>query len=342
MPVERFGLGEREQWDGFLAGHPQGHLLQSFAWGELKARFGWKPLRLALVERGRIRAAAQMLLRRWPLFTLAYVPRGPVVDWTDEEAVGLLTQALVDTARSHRAVLLRIEPNHPHPLPFPLGTLGFSPGTPVQPQSTLVIDLDADEEALLARMKPKTRYNIRLAMRRGVTVRPARGSGEVSLFYRLLQETARRDRFGIHTLPYYQAFYALFNETGTARLFFAERQGTVLAALWAAAFGDEAIYMYGASRSQGQEHMPSYLLQWEAMRWARERGCTRYDLWGIPDRVAQGEDPRARLRERNVRDGLWGVYRFKQGFGGRVVRTTGAWDLPICPWIYALYRRTGR
>ncbi len=342
MPVERFGLAEREQWDAFVAAHPQGHLLQSFAWGELKAHFGWEPLRLALVERGNIRAAAQLLLRRWPFFTIAYVPRGPVVDWTDEEAVRVLLQALVETARTRRAVFLRVEPNHPEALPFPLETMGFRPGTPVQPQSTLVVALTVDDESLLARMKPKTRYNIRLAMRRGVSVRPARGIEEVPLFYRLLEETARRDRFGIHTLPYYQAFYRLFNETECARLFFAEREGQVLAALWAAAFGREAIYMYGASRSEGQEHMPSYLLQWEAMRWARERGCTRYDLWGIPDSVARGEDPRAGRREKNVRDGLWGVYRFKQGFGGQLVRTTGAWDLSLHTWIYRLYRRIGR
>jgi lipid II:glycine glycyltransferase (peptidoglycan interpeptide bridge formation enzyme) len=342
MSVERFGLEERERWDAFVAGHPEGHLLQSFAWGELKARFGWEPVRLALVEAGQIRATAQILLRRWPFFTIAYVPRGPVVDWGDEGAVRALLRALADVARRRNALFLRIEPNHPHPLPAPLDVHGFRPGRAVQPQSSLVVDLTADEEALLARMKPKTRYNIRLAVRRAVTVRSATGPAEVPTFYQLLQETARRDRFGIHTLAYYQAFYRLFNQAGNAELFFAEREGVVLASLWVAGFGPEAIYMYGASRTEGQEHMPSYLLQWEAMRWARARGCTRYDLWGIPDSVLRGQDPREQRRKKNVRDGLWGVYRFKQGFGGNLVRTVGAWDLPLSPVLYRLYRCTGR
>lgn len=334
------GIEER-RWDAFIQEHPGGHLLQGTAWGRLKSAFGWEALRLAVMEGGEIRAAAQVLFRRFPGFSLAYVPRGPVVDWEDEEALEVLLKGMERAGRARRAIFLKIEPNRPEEAGFSerLRRLGFLPGRPVQPRSTLVVDLEGPEEALLARMKPKTRYNIRLAGRRGVQVRPARGAEEVALFYDLLQETARRDAFGIHTQAYYQTAYHLLCEGGLGVLLFAEREGEALAALMAASWGREAIYLYGASRSRGQEHMPSYLLQWEAMRWARSQGCTRYDLWGIPDSVLEGGDEREERREKNVRNGMWGVYRFKQGFGGRPLRTVGAYDRPGYPFLYRLYRK---
>ncbi len=331
---------DAETWDAFLLAHPQGHLLQSFAWGELKGAFGWEPLRLALVEGGETRAVAQVLFRRMAGVSLAYIPRGPVVDWADEEAVGLLLEGVARAGRARRVLFFKVEPNLPDTpeAHARMRMLGFVSARTVQPRSTIVVDLRPDEEAFLARMKPKTRYNIRLAGRRGVVVRPARGPEEVDLFYDLLRETARRDRFGIHTLDYYHALYRLFNQAGRGALLFAGREGETLAGLWVVAFGQETIYMYGASHEQGQRHMPTYLLQWEAMRWARAQGCTRYDLWGIPESVAQGEDPREHLPEKNVRDGLWGVYRFKQGFGGEVWSSVGAYDRPCRPWLYRVYR----
>jgi len=331
---------ERGPWDTFVAAHPGGHLLQSYAWGELKAAFGWEALRLALLDDGQFRAAAQVLFRRLPMVSLAYVPRGPVVDWGDKEAVSDLLQAIAEAGQARQAVFLKVEPNLPDETAVRnrLLLLGFHPARTVQPRSTIVVDLDGDDEALLGRMKSKTRYNVRLAGRRGVAVRPATDLEEVALFYDMLLETAQRDGFGIHTPAYYEAVYRLLNDAGQGVLLLAERKGEVLAALWVAAFGSGAVYLYGASRAEGQRHMPSYLLQWEAMRWARSRGCARYDLWGIPDAIAGGENEREDLREKNVRDGLWGVYRFKQGFGGRLVRLVGAYDLPYRPWLYRLYR----
>jgi lipid II:glycine glycyltransferase (peptidoglycan interpeptide bridge formation enzyme) len=328
------------EWDSFVAAHPQGHLLQGFAWGKLKENFGWQPVRLALLEADRIQATAQVLFRRLPLVTLAYVPRGPVVDWNNKVAVKMLLQAIERAGRARRAVFLKIEPNLPHApaLHERLRGLGFRSSRTVQPRSTLVLNLELDEDELLGQMKSKTRYNVRLAGRRGVTIRSAQHIDEVSVFYDMLLETAQRDAFGIHTLAYYQAVYHLFNASGQGNLLFAEREGQLLAALWAIAFGQETIYMYGASRREGQRHMPTYLLQWEAMRWARSRGCSRYDLWGIPDSVATEQDERVRKKEKNVRDGLWGVYRFKQGFGGEIVRTPGAYDLPYWRAAYWFYR----
>jgi lipid II:glycine glycyltransferase (peptidoglycan interpeptide bridge formation enzyme) len=185
-------------------------------------------------------------------------------------------------------------------------------------------------------MRKHTRYGIRLAERNAVRVRPAAGPAEVALFHGLLAVTGSRKGFGIHTLAYFQQVYRLFNEAGQGVLLFAEWEGQTEAAVWALAFGPEAIYMYAASGSQG--HMSPSLVLWEAIRWSKGRGCTRYDLWGIPD-DAVGDGGLASAARGDTSDPLWGVYIFKKGFGGRVVRTMGAYDLAYRPLLYALYGR---
>ena len=355
----RVGLvraGESAAWDRFAAEQPTGHLLQAWEWGTFKGEQGWTPARLAVraPDSGRILAGAQVLFRAprpgIPL-RVAYVPRGPLLALDDLTAAGAaLLAGLHAYCRRHQAVFLKIEPDLPAS-PRAVRTLqaaGFRPAQRVQPQRSITLDLrpEAPEETLLAAMKPKTRYNIRLAQRRGVRVRRAVTLDDVRQFYDLMQVTGARDEFGLHSFDYYRRVWELFPDTAAATerpvamLLLADHPDggeAPLAGLLAFAFGDEAIYMYGASADRGREHMPTYLLQWEAMRWARAHGCRRYDFWGIPD-APEAEAPPAEANQ-NVRQGLWGVYRFKQGFGGQEVEYLGAWDFVYRPWIYALYRR---
>jgi lipid II:glycine glycyltransferase (peptidoglycan interpeptide bridge formation enzyme) len=348
---------ERGRWDAFLEAAPRGHLLQSWAWGEFKAHFGWQAVRLVAEQAGEIVAGAQVLFRQLPLFSLAYVPRGPVVD-PAADAASVLYAALHREARRRRAIFLKIEPNLPEDEAAFLADLGFRPSAErVQPRTTIVVDLTSDLETIAARQKPKWRYNIGLAARRGVTVR--QGSAEdLPVFYALLQQTGQRDRFAIHSLAYYQEFFRHLGDH--ARLFLAKYQGNILAGIVITVFGRQAIYMYGASSSEQRNLMPNHLLQWEAMKWAQAQGCTTYDLWGIPDEVTsyEGRGTRDELRvtrdevrgtssgseaeERetwNVERGtnLWGVYRFKQGFGGQVTRYAGAFDYVYSPVLYKLW-----
>ena len=324
------------RWDAFVATCPTGHLLQLSRWGALKTRFGWEAVRLALEQGGELRAGAQLLFRRLPLGrTLGYVPKGPVVDMDDSAIVAELWDALHRLARSRRAILLKVEPELPDDLVLTARFRDWdfrpSPQT-VQPRRTIWLDLAADEEAILARMKSKTRYNIRLAVRKGVQVREG-VLDDLGFFYALMQETSGRDGFAVHKQEYYQAAYRLFVPANLARLFLAFYEDEPLAGLMAFACGDKAWYFYGASSSRHRNRMPSYLLQWEAMRWARARGCTTYDLWGIPDE--DEEMLEACFTER--RDGLWSVYRFKRGFGGQVHRYLGAYDYVYSPLWYGLY-----
>jgi lipid II:glycine glycyltransferase (peptidoglycan interpeptide bridge formation enzyme) len=172
---------------------------------------------------------------------------------------------------------------------------------------------------------------VRLAVRKGVTVR--RGTAtDVPLLYHMYADTAARNGFVIRPEEYYHDAWGAFIEAGLAQPLIAEVEGESVAMVIMFHFppaslgvgGGRAWYMYGASRSLHREKMPNHLLQWEAMRWAREQGCATYDMWGAPD-VLDESDP------------LWGVYRFKRGFGGEFVRHIGAWDFPVSRLGYWLY-----
>jgi lipid II:glycine glycyltransferase (peptidoglycan interpeptide bridge formation enzyme) len=181
-------------------------------------------------------------------------------------------------------------------------------------------------------MKSKTRYNIRLSGRKGVTVRQG-DAVDVEAFNHLMAITGDRNRFGVHSPAYYRAAYDLFAPRDQVGLFLAEYRGEPLAGLMAFVLGSTAWYFYGASSDAHRNLMAPYAIQWAAMRWAKAKACSTYDLWGVPDQ--DEETLESEFSERT--DGLWGVYRFKRGFGGQLMGTVGAWDRVYSPWRYHLY-----
>lgn len=344
MPVQRSTKTETivnpRTWDTFIARHPAGHLLQTWNWGELKARFGWRVIRLALVEEGIILSGAQVLFRPIPpIFSLAYIPKGPLVDWTDKNQTDALLGGLHHLCRSHRSVFLKMEPNAldddtRQNIVCQNGWLESE--FTVQPPRTSIVDISPDEETILAKMKPKTRYNIRLAKRRGVTTRLGT-EDDLPTFYRLMEMTGQRDQFGIHSLDYFRAMLELFAPPEAA-LLLAEVEEEPVAGLLLLTHAATAYYLFGASSNAHREKMPTYLLQWEAMRWARAHGRTAYDLWGIPDAEEARLETEFVSRSEDA-SGLWGVYRFKRGFGGQVTRTLGAFDFVYNRLLYWMYRK---
>jgi lipid II:glycine glycyltransferase (peptidoglycan interpeptide bridge formation enzyme) len=324
-------------WDDFVAARG-GHILQSSAWGELKTRFGWRAHRVALTRDHTIIAGAQILFRQLPLgLQFAYIPRGPVVAPDDHNTVAALFDALCAAAKSRRAFALKIEPNwcdspithHASRIThhdFPISNLQSLISNSIQPRTTIHLDLTRDLDALLAQMKQKWRYNIRLAERKGVVVREA-SADDLAAFYRLMQITSARDQFAIHAEAYYRAAFELFTARDLARLFVAEYAREPLAMIFVTAFGGEAIYLYGASSNAHRERMPNHALHWAAMQWAKARGCARYDLWGL----GATTDADAQTAH--------GLYQFKQGFGGAVVKYVGARDVVFSRGRYALYTR---
>ncbi len=315
-------------WDSFLDIFPDAHVLQTPAWGALKADFGWEPAYIATPIAG-----AQVLFRRLPLgFRVAYIPKGPVGNPDGWPAVWQEVDAL---CRRRRTVFLKVEPDI-WEAPEPQEPCDPPPGfqtseQDVQPARTLVVDLSGSEEDVLNRMKQKTRYNIRLALKKEVIVYP---SDDLEAFHRMMLATGKRDGFGVHSLAYYRRAYELFHPRGECELLLAGYQQQPVAALMVFARGARAWYFYGASSDVHRERMPTYLLQWEAMRWARGNGCSLYDLWGIPD--ADEQTLESTFLERQ--GGLWGVYRFKRGFGGSLQRACGPWDRIYNPVLYRLYQ----
>jgi len=320
-------------WKQFLDNYSNAHMLQTGEWGELKAAFGWKPVRLIVGETG-----AQVLFRKLPLgFTVAYIPK-PVFSDRFSEVSAQFWFELDKICKKHHAVFLKVELDAWIDSTSPRSSLsdgeyGMRESLHnIQPPSTIIISLKGTEDEILARMKQKTRYNIRLAKKKGVTVR---AWDDLPAFHQMMQVTGGRDGFNIHSLAYYQRAYELFHSAGMVELLLAEHAGKPLAALMVFARGRRAWYVYGASNNQERNRMPTYLLQWEAMRWAKSRGSEEYDLWGIPD--VDEETLEANFTDRN--DGLWGVYRFKRGFGGQLKRAVQAMDRIYNPLLYWLYSK---
>jgi peptidoglycan pentaglycine glycine transferase (the first glycine) len=314
------------EWNKFLEGHPNAHLLQMGEWGELKKDFGWKPVRLIL-NNG---IGAQILFRRLPLgLTLGYLPK-PVFSNQLSVISDQLWKEVDVVCKKNHAVFLKVEPDA-WDKDFNLPPATFKPSNHnIQPPRTIMISIKESEEEILARMKPKCRYNIRLAERKGVTVR---AWDDIQVFHEMMTVTGGRDNFGVHSKEYYQRVYELFRSMGTCELLFAEYEGKLLAALMAFANGKRAWYVYGASNDQERNRMPTYLLQWEAIRWAKSRGCEEYDLWGVPDESEEVLEANFESRH----DGLWGVYRFKRGFGGEIKRAAQALDRVYNPLLYWVY-----
>lgn len=323
-------------WERFVHAHPQAHVLQLPAWGALKAAFGWQVIRIGLtpLHSGELLAGAQLLLR--PLArvgALAYLPMGPLVSAADQWDA--LWPALHRRAGRRRAFMLKWEPGHaPLPPESQRGERRFRASDHcIQPARSLIIDLRQTEDEVLARMNQGTRRKIRLGQKRGLRCR-AGGAADLPAFTRLMAETAERNAFGVHAPAYYRRAFELFVLPGNAALWLAEHEGDLLAAVMVFRAGRRAWYLYGASSSQKRNLMASHAAQWAAIRWARRQGCHSYDLWGVPD--AELVTLEAGFRTR--RDGLWGVYGFKRGWGGQLCRTAGALDCVYNPLLHGLYR----
>ncbi len=311
-------------------------LLQSPFWGLFRRSQGWDAHAFSCRYR---EVGFRLLVLERPLglgLNLAYVPHGPEVAEPVEGREELLREVgAAVLVHLPACVFLRFD------LPWGAWGAGARPAAlatgaalrkapmDIQPPSTVVVDLAASEEELLAAMKPKTRYNVRLAARKGIRVERG-GLEDLRSWYALYRETAQRDRITLHARAYYSELFQLAAAAaapGEVRLelLLAFRGRELLAGNIVAFRGQEAWYLYGASSSRHRNLMPTYALQWEAMRLARSLGCRRYDLFGIPPREETSHPMR-------------GLYRFKTGFGGRIFNRLGCYDVPRRPGLYRGYR----
>ena len=340
----------RETWNAIVESFPRPQFLQTWEWAETKKQNGWeKDLKVWKDDQGEIIAAAMILIRSVEFFRgllkfkIAYIPRGPMFRTLDKEIIQRVLSDIQDWANSNHLIFIKIdpevvtfegEPGQPDEKQDKMGAVfldslqdngwQFSPDQ-IQYRNTVLIDLRRSEEEMLAAMKQKARYNIRLAGRKGVEVRTATPE-DFELLYEMYLETSTRDGFIIRSKDYYLELWERFYQQKMATALIAEVEDESVAGIVLFHVGDRAWYFYGMSTNKHKKKMPNYLLQWEAMRIAKAQGCTWYDLWGAPD-------------EFNEKDGLWGVYRFKRGLGGLVQRTVGAWDYTQRKGMYFMYQR---
>jgi len=322
---------EPAAWESFGSA---GGFLQSSFWASHKAAFGWEPHGF-LVDGIPLGA----LCRRFPLGrTVVYIPR-----WSPEREELKNGAYLADVA----GAILPLLPEGVIVIRFDLGweieervnRRALAPlrksMVDIQPPDTVIVDLSPDPDTIFSRMRQKTRYNIRLSAKRGVTVRRAEAR-EISVWYSIYRETAARDRITIHSEAYYSAllaptYKALSNPGGSGdvpavTLLLAEYGGEPIGGIIVAVCGSQAIYLYGASADKHRNLMGSSLLQWEGMLLAKAAGCVSYDMFGIPP----DDDPSHPMH---------GLFQFKTGFGGRIVHTAGCWDAVCRPLEYLLYAR---
>lgn len=328
---------DRARFNDFVARFETGDLLQSFEWGDLKSRSGWRPVRVFAEDGGEIVAAASLLKRALPRTNrcIVYAPRGPVLDTRDSGLTEWFLARLGETAREHGGILLKIDPPvlvEDAPSESNLRRSGFRQvdlegfgGT--QPKAVMQLDLAGRSlDEVLESFKPKWRYNIRLAEKKGVTVRLDCGREDLPAFYSLLAETSRRDGFLVRGLRYFEDMWDCLVPPGYMKLVLAYYEGQPVAGAIAYLFGDKAMYTYGASSNEHRNVMPNHLMQWRMIEWASEAGCKWYDFRGVSPRRDGGED-----------DHLQGLNRFKEGFSPRFVEYIGEYDMVLSPAWYWLW-----
>ena len=351
-----------ENWDVIISQLPDPHFLQTYEWGEVKSKYGWVPYYAVWTEDGKFSVssnyqlpvtkvvAAALILKRTAFrrFSIFYAPKGPLMDWTNESLHERVLDDLQSFAKKQGAIFLKLDPdvvlgrgvpasvdevteNSGQAVMSDLRRRGWVESSDqIQFRNTVMVDLSASEEDILMRMKQKTRYNVRLAEKKGVTVRVGTLE-DLSALYKMYAETSVRDGFVIRDEEYYMTVWKTYmskvegqRSEPFAVPLIAEVDGEAVAAIFLFMFAGRGYYVYGMSRDKHREKMPTYLLQWAAMKHAKSHGCLTYDLWGAPDVFDES-------------DSMWGVYRFKEGLGGDVVRTLGAYDFAPSKFWYSMY-----
>ena len=310
------------QFEAFIEAHPKGHFLQSKLWAPVKPDWVWEGI-LSRREDGTIRGAMSVLIRKMPgvPYRLMYAARGPVCDLDDREALQDLTHGAALLAKKYNAYALRIDPDVPSSETGFVQTmkeLGYAhhPGDKdfngIQPCYVFRLDVkDKTEEDLLAAFHSKTRYNLRLSARKGVTVKLC-GKEMLEDFTRIMKETGDRDGFITRPQSYFETMMDALGDK--ARLYMAFWEDKPIAGTLAVQYGNKVWYLYGASSNAHRNVMPNYQLQWEMIRWSLETKCDIYDFRGVSGDLSP-DNP------------LYGLYLFKKGFGGDLVEFCGEFEM---------------
>ena len=328
-------LAPDADWDRFLLEIPGPHHPQSSLWAQSHACLGWQAVRVTIREDRRILAGAQVLYK--PLAALGsvgYIPKGPVFAIDDAQLRSTLFSALASLASDQRILFLAAQP--PAEAAGWLQELhayGFQPSkASMAPTASVVVDLSRDQQTLLNAMRPRTRYNTRLSRRRGISVREG-SSRDLDLYYELVLATASRKAFSPPPKELFAQIWHVLAPLGHAALLVAENDGRGVAAQLLVTFGDTAVNQLSVWSGDCPDRKPNEALHWEAILWAKARGCRSYDFEGIDPAAA-----RAVLAGEGVPRTLLASYTwFKLGFGGQPTLLPGVYEYFPDPAMRAVY-----
>jgi len=331
MPIIQVTDQDKVKWNQFVQTNaPDGGLLQSWVWSEFQKTLDNKIFRLAAVDtNGEFRAAALLIKHELPFeYNYLYCPRGPIIKGNDKKQLKAMFDEIKRLAQGEKSFMIRIDPawlvgNEKLLIDIGLRRSDYE----IQPKCNFIIKIDLPEEELLNSFKPKTRYNINLAERRGVKIRLSNEPAEIENFWQMLKQTADRDHFTTHLKEHYLKMFELLVKEDLALLFFAEYDNKIVAANLISFFGQSATYLHGGSANMYREAMPTYLLQWYCILEAKRRGCRYYDFGGVNGNTYQS-------------DKWLGITRFKTGFGPEILpqEYVGGFELIINPVIFAAYK----
>lgn len=329
MELVRITDKEKANFNAFVSASRYGSILQSFEWGDVKSGT-WKPIRVALMKGTEIRATAVLLKRALPFKSILYAPRGPVLDFRNTQLVGTVSEQIKSLAAAENCVVLKCDPEIEETANGEIDGLKqngfiFSQDN-IQPRATILLDIREEPDALLKSFHHKTRYNIRLAEKKGVIVREENSRTGIDHYYSLFKTTSERNRFLILKKEYFVRLWETLSPPGYCTVFTAFFEDQPLASILVTQFGKRMTYLYGASSNQHRNLMPNHLLHWKAILRAREQGMETYDFWGIPGNVTRNHP-------------LYGVYRFKKGFQETETRWIGTCELVFNKLFYSVLTR---
>lgn len=315
------------EYEKFISSNKPGNFMQSENWSNIKRE--WKSERVIVRDKNQnIIGAMQILIKKIPFMNTVfmYAPRGPICDYHNFEVLDQIIYQAKGIAKKYNAYILKIDPMIDYEDTEAINNLkklGFKykENTPedntIQCQRNYILDIrDKSEDEVFASFHSKWRYNIRLAVRKGVLC-GYYGTEKSDDFCRLMQETGKRDGFDIRSKEYFERFFSAFNENARLYMCYAP-SGEAISGALAIKYCDRVSYVYGASSNSQRNLMPNYLMQWNMIKWAIESECETYDFMGIPH-CDNEEHPN------------YGVYRFKKGFNGRIIRYAGEFDYVFAP-----------
>ena len=329
MELRHLNIQDKTSWDSLVKKSSCSGFMQSWAWSQFKENSGQKIYRLGLIDNHEIIGGATAYIVESSLGTSPLiVPQGPVLSWDNpiniEQALQLLLTELGIIAQEHHTPVLRVEPAISADLMAKFFPMAQRAPIDLIPTPSLLIDIDRPDEAILAGMKPKGRYNIKQASKRGVETVSGTSPEFIEEFYNLFELTCMRHRFTGENLDFFQDLVRCLSPEGMARVYLSRYRGVVTSAAIMIFYGRTATYLYGGSSPFLPQSMSSYDLHWTAIRDAREAGCCSYDFYGI----APDDNPLHPYVKFTA---------FKKKFGGRLSNNAGAQDVIFYEQLASLW-----